>query len=575
MLFALVAGAGTALSPCVLPVLPAVLSVGVTGGRRRPLGVMVGLAASFTFATVGLVYVIDALGLPDDLLRTLAIVTLFAFGFLLLVPPLADRMEAWVSRLVPAPATAGSAGFGSGVVLGGSLGLVYTPCAGPILGTIIIVSASQPFTAGKLAVAASYAIGSAAVLFLLMVGGRKLSDRFKAYRGRIQTAMGVVMIATAVAMSADLDVKFQTAIADDLPDFLVNPTGELEESSAVADELANVRGGGGAEEAGASEAASGLKLPDLGAAPELAAGNWFNTPSDEPLTLSELQEENRVVLIDFWTYTCINCIRTLPYVRAWDAAYRSRGLTVVGVHTPEFRFEREAGNVRDAIAQNRLRYPVAQDNEYATWDAWGNRYWPAKYLVDARGRVRYAHFGEGGYRETEAAIRSLLAEAGSDRLGADARVGDVEVPGREATPETYLGVARAERWVSSGRPRAGVHDYAGFSGDLPASRFALGGRWRVDDESAEAVRGARLDAQVVGKAVYLVMSSRGGRPRSVSVELNGRPIRAADAGADVRDGRVTVQRQRLYRLVALDRAAQHRLTLRFAPGVAGYAFTFG
>jgi cytochrome c biogenesis protein CcdA len=278
MLFALLAGAGTALSPCVLPVLPAVLSVGVTGGRRRPLGVVIGLAASFTFATVALVYVIDALGLPDDLLRTLAIATLFAFGLVLVVPSLAARIEGWISRVVPGPARTGGEGFGSGLALGASLGFVYAPCAGPILAGVITVSAAQDFTAGKLAVALAYAIGSVAVLYVLMLGGRRLADRLKAYRGRIQAAMGVVMVATAAAMSADLDIRFQTAIADDLPDFLVNPTGELEESSAVAGELADVRGGGGAEEGGAAEAASGSELPDLGAAPELAAGNWFNTP---------------------------------------------------------------------------------------------------------------------------------------------------------------------------------------------------------------------------------------------------------------------------------------------------------
>jgi thiol-disulfide isomerase/thioredoxin len=279
------------------------------------------------------------------------------------------------------------------------------------------------------------------------------------------------------------------------------------------------------------------------------------------------------VLVDFWTYTCINCIRTLPYTRAWDAAYRDRGLTIVGVHTPEFGFERDAGNVRDAIAQNRLRYPVTQDNDYRTWDAWGNRYWPAKYLVDARGRVRYVHFGEGDDDKTEAAIRSLLAEAGAERLGGDARVGKVETPGQEATPETYLGSARAERWLP-GKPRNGTHTYTAPR-QLKESFFGLGGRWRVGPESAEAVRDATLDAEVVGKGVYLVLSSRDGEARQLRVELDGRPIRAADAGADVHAGIVTVRRQRLYRLVQLDRTEEHRLTLRFAPGISGYAFTFG
>jgi thiol-disulfide isomerase/thioredoxin len=318
----------------------------------------------------------------------------------------------------------------------------------------------------------------------------------------------------------------------------------------------------------------GSKLPVLGKAPEFTGNQrWFNTPGGRPLTLAGLR--GRVVLVDFWTYTCINCIRTLPYMRAWDAAYRSRGLTIVGVHTPEFQFEHDAGNVRDAIAQNRLRYPVAQDNDYKTWNAWGNQYWPADYLVDAKGRVRYVHFGEGDDKRTEAAIRSLLAEAGAESLGADAKVGPTLTPGHDATPETYLGSARAQGWLPA-TPVNGTHDFHG-PGPIPfrRSRFAFTGRWRIDDESATAVSGAIVDAHVVGKAVYLVLSSAGDRPRALRLELDGKPIRAADAGADVHGGAVTVRAQRLYRLVSLPRTEDHRLRLRFAPGISGYAFTFG
>src|SRR5918996_3534970 len=357
MLFALVAGAATALSPCVLPVLPAVLGAGVTGGRRRPLGVVTGLVLAFTFATVALVYVIDALGLPDDFVRTLAIATLFAFGIALLIPGLADRIEALGTRLAPAPARVAGEGFGSGLLLGASLGFVYTPCAGPILAGVITVSAAQDFTAGKLAVALAYAIGSGAVLYLLMLGGRRLVDRLRPHRGRIQVATGVIMVAVAIAMTADLDLEFQNAIADELPAVLVNPSGGLEETAAVADDLARVRGGHGASEGGTAEAEAGVELPDYGPAPDFVSpGEWFNS---EPLSIGELTNaEDRVVLIDFWTYTCINCIRTLPYLRAWDTEYRDDGLTIVGVHAPEFAFEREADNVADAIDQNGLSYPV-------------------------------------------------------------------------------------------------------------------------------------------------------------------------------------------------------------------------
>ena len=320
MVFALVAGAATALSPCVLPVLPAVLGAGVTGGRRRPLGVVTGLVVTFTFTTVALVYVIDALGLPDDLVRTLAIITLLGFGITLLIPGLGDRIEAWGSRIAPAPARVGGEGFGSGLVLGASLGLVYAPCAGPILAGVITVSATQDFTAGKLAVALAYAVGSAAVLYALMLGGRRLTDRLNPHRLWIQVATGVAMVAVAVAMVAELDLEFQSAIADDLPAFLVNPSGGLEGSGAVAEQLASLDDSGHrAVEGGVEEIESRSPLPEYGPAPDFVApGRWFNTENGEGLSIAELAADDEVVLIDFWTYTCINCIRTLPYLRAWD-----------------------------------------------------------------------------------------------------------------------------------------------------------------------------------------------------------------------------------------------------------------
>jgi cytochrome c biogenesis protein CcdA/thiol-disulfide isomerase/thioredoxin len=567
MLFALVAGAATALSPCVLPVLPAVLGAGVTGGRRRPLGVVTGLVVAFTFATIALVYVIDALGLPDGFVRTLAIVTLFAFGISLLIPGLGDRIEAFGSRIAPGPARIGGDGFGSGLVLGASLGLVYTPCAGPILAGVITVSAAQDFTAGKLAVALAYAVGSGAVLYLLMLGGRKLVDRVKPARAFVQAATGAVMVLVAVAMTADLDIRFQNAIADDLPSFLVNPSGGLEESDAVSDELASVRGGHARQEGGEAEAAAGEKLPDYGAAPDFTnTQQWFNTPGGKPLSIAQLTGgEGRVVLIDFWTYTCINCIRTLPYVKSWDEQYRDHGLTVVGVHSPEFAFEKDAGNVQAAIADDGIQYPVVQDNELGTWNAFANQYWPAKYLIDANGHVRYVHFGEGGYDETEQAIRSLLAEAGDKQLGGEAKPdGQVETADRDLrTPETYLGLARAQGWVNG--PQPGVKDYGRLdAGSLDLNQFAYGGAWKIDDESATAVSGASVGLTFQARRVFLVLGSRGGEPRQVEVLLDGEPA-----------GRRTVTAQRLYRLVDLPEAGRHTLELRFDDGIQGYAFTFG
>ena len=575
MLFALLAGAATALSPCVLPVLPAVLGAGVTGGRRRPLGVVTGLVAAFTFATVALVYVIDALGLPDDLVRTLAIVTLAVFGVSLLVPWLGDRIEAWGSRVAPKPARVGGDGFGSGLVLGASLGLVYTPCAGPILAGVITVSAAQDFTAGKLAVALAYAIGSGAVLYLLMLGGRRLVDRLRPARSWVQVATGATMLAIAVAMTANLDLKFQNAIASDLPSVLVNPSGGLEESGAVADQLAGLRGGHGPAEGGGAEAAAGERLPDYGPAPDfMTPGRWFNTPGSEPLSIRRLTGEGKVVLIDFWTYTCINCIRTLPYVEAWARRYRDDGLVVVGVHSPEFAFEKDAGNVAAAIDDYGIHYPVVQDNELGTWNAFGNQYWPAKYLIDAKGELRYVHFGEGDYSQTEAAIRSLLVEAGRDRLGARARPGPTQAPDPSLrTPETYLGFERAEGWVVDPRPGIGRYETPATN-SLELNQFALHGSWRVEGQFARSLSDAAVSLSFQARRVFLVLGSPG-RPRDLRVLLDGRPIADRVAGEDVADGRVTVDRQRLYRLVDLPKAGRHTLELRLADGIDAYAFTFG
>ncbi len=573
VLFAFVAGAGTALSPCVLPVLPALLASAGSGGRRRPLGVIAGLTATFTVAIVALASLVDGVGLPGGTVRTLAVLVLLGFGVALLVPRLAARVEAPLTRLARFGPRRHGEGFWSGLLVGAGLGFVYAPCAGPILAAVVSVSATQGASSELVAVALGYAAGSALVLLLIAYGGRQVLDRLRA-AGRgpaVQRVLGAVMVATAVAVAADLDVRFQTALADDFPDVVVNPTRALERSDAVEERLADLRGRPRFEEAEPGRArTAGLRV--LGRAPDFTGNDrWFNTPANAPLDLAGLR--GRVVLIDFWTYTCINCIRTLPYLRAWDGRYRERGLTIVGVHTPEFAFERDADNVRGAIGANRLRYPVAQDNEYATWSAWGNQYWPAKYLIDARGRVRYVHFGEGAYEETEAAIRALLAESGAGRLGEPARA-RVETASPElATPETYLGHERAEGFVP-GPPRPGYGRYPGVD-DLPPVSFALSGGWYVGAESATAVRDARIEARVTARKVFLVLSSKGARPRDVEVLLDGRPVGAAQAGADARDGRVTVREERLYRLMSLPRVEDRRLTLRVPPGVTGYAFTFG
>jgi cytochrome c biogenesis protein CcdA/thiol-disulfide isomerase/thioredoxin len=568
--FAVLAGAGTAASPCALPVLPALLSAGGTGGRRRPLGIVLGLSVTFTVTIAGLAEVAGGVGLGADPLRWAAVAVLAGFGAALLLPGVAARLEAPLASLSRLGPRSRGDGFASGLLIGGALGFVYTPCAGPILAAVITVGAAS---GRSIAVALAYAAGSALVLLAICLLGRRVLDVVRRAGGAVavQRGLGIVMLATALAIVTGVDLRFDQAVARDIPG--VNVTAGLERSGAVTSRLDDLNGRRRAFTAAKAGRPAPSGLPVLGTAPAFAGtGRWFNTPGGAGESLRSLR--GRVVLVDFWTYTCINCLRTLPYLEAWDSRYRRAGLTIVGVHTPEFAFEHDAGNVGDAVRRLGIRYPVVQDNEHATWNAYGNQYWPADYLIDARGRVRYTAFGEGDYDRTEAAIRALLREAGGRPLGGDARPHRVVRPTfGGTTPETYLGTARADGWLRP--PLPGRNSYTQPSSALSPNTFAYGGTWEIHDQPATAVAHATIDAQVHAKRVYLVLSSAGGVPRSVRVRLDGHRIRASQAGADVSAGAVTVIGQRLYSLVALPSAQTHRLTLRFRPGVSGYAFTFG
>jgi cytochrome c biogenesis protein CcdA/thiol-disulfide isomerase/thioredoxin len=579
-LFGFIAGAATAVSPCVLPVLPVALSAGATGGRRRPVGIVAGLTASFTFATVALVYVIDALGLPDDLVRNLAIAVLIGFGIVLLLPAVSSRLEGWLSRFTArfTPQSEGE-GFWSGTLVGASLGLVYAPCAGPILAGVITVSASQSFTFERLVIAFAYALGSALVFYLLMLGGRRLIAPLSRRVGWFQAAMGIVMIIFGIAMAAQWDLKFQNWIADDLPAVLVNPTKDLESNDATTSRLADLRSAhqsASAQQIAAgsaavqAEARAASDLPVIGRAPEFqGTQQWFNTPGGQPLTMAGLR--GQVVLIDFWTYTCINCIRTQPWLNAMYDRYGDKGLTIVGVHTPEFPFEKDAGNVEDAIKRAGIEYPVVQDNDYTVWNAYGNQYWPAEYFVDADGNVRYAHFGEGDYGHKEEVIRELLAEAGKNPGSGKTGATGMKVAHVSLTPESYLGSARADRF-ENGTILPGVHDF----GPLKSPRLdwlAYGGKWSIGPEDARS-DGGQIAVHFRARRVYLVLSSPG-TPRTAGIELDGKPVSAGDAGADVKNGEATVKGERLYSLIDLPTAGKHVLTISPEAGVRGYAFTFG
>ena len=592
MLFALIAGAGTAITPCVLPVVPALLASSATGGRRRPIGIVVGLGVTFTIAIVLLAQLVKGVGLASGAARTLAIVVLIVFGVALLIPDLTARIEAPLSRLGRfGPKTRGT-GFWSGLGVGAALGFVCAPCAGPILAAVTSVSASSGANARVVLVAISYAVGLSAVLLVYAFAGRAVIDRIRRVgRGNsINRALGVILLATGVLMMFNVDVRFEEDLAKDtsLPAVLVDPTRSLENSGAVQKRLASLRPTSrfltAQKEASvkpvptAAErevAIPGVKTPslsDLGTAPNFTGTeDWFNTPGDRPLSLTQLR--GHVVLVDFWTYTCINCLRTLPFLKGLYAQYHRYGLDIVGVETPEFTFEQEASNVRQAIASDGIKYPVVQDNQYGTWNAYQNQYWPAEYLIDAKGQVRHVQFGEGNYKEDEAAVRALLADAGATSLPPPMTASAIMSSAGLGTPETYLDDQRSQGFATP--IQSGVRRYTG-SPNVGLNQFSLKGIWWATSESLMPVGGtSSITGGVQAAKVYLVLTSNGNVPRQGRVLLDGRPIPNAHAGADVKNGVLTVTGERLYSLVSFPTAQQFTFTVELPPGVSAYDFTFG
>jgi cytochrome c biogenesis protein CcdA/thiol-disulfide isomerase/thioredoxin len=542
---AFVAGMVTAISPCVLPVLPIVFAGSAGGGARRPYAIVAGLVLSFTLFTLVATAILAALGLPADLLRNIAIGVVMAVGLSLVVP----RLGALLERPFRALGRRRPGDVGGGFLLGVSLGLLFTPCAGPIIAAVAAVAATERFTVSAVIVTLAYAVGAGLVLLVLaLLARRGLGVSALRRRGpAVRRALGAVVVGVAVLMALGVDTQLQTKV----PGYTRALQG-LEESAAAATRIDDLTG---RESRVAAAPDAGLR--DFGEAPELAGIQlWLNS---EPLTLAGLR--GKVVLVDFWTYSCVNCLRTLPFLERWDGAYRDDGLVVVGVHTPEFAFEREPANVRQAVRDLGIRYPVALDPDFATWNAWGNRYWPAKYLIDRRGHVRFAHFGEGEYEQTEAAIRALLAEPELPQP-VSGSVAD-ETPTAPQTPETYLGYARLDRLVGTPITIDAPARYR-IPAFLPDHAFALGGMWSIERERAVAGRNATLRLRFLAGRAFLVLGARA-RGGSVSVSVDGGPVRT-----------IPIAEHRLYELARTsDPSVFHDLELRFTPGVEAYAFTFG
>jgi cytochrome c biogenesis protein CcdA/thiol-disulfide isomerase/thioredoxin len=539
---AFVAGLITAVSPCVLPVLPIVLGGGIGESRRRPYAIIAGLATCFLVSIVFAAWALDALGLPQDLLRNISIGLLFLLAATLVFPQVGVLVERPLARLARGP----SGDFGGGFLLGCALGFVFVPCGGPAIGFVTSSAAARDFGFKTIGVAVAYTIGVSLVLLTIALGGRRASGRLRTGVERLRAAFGIVLAAAALALVFDLDVKAQRW----LPNWTQFLQDHTEASASGRDAYKRTKNVTEREPVQDARAASGL--PDFGPAPSFTAvAAWLNSP---PLTSKRL--EGKVVLVDFWTYSCINCLRTLPHVEAWDRMYRKDGLVVVGVHTPEFAFESVPSNVRAAVKRLGVRYPVALDNRYGTWNAYGNQYWPAKYLIDRRGHVRYAHFGEGSYDVTERNIRVLLGE----KPGAPASAGLRDLtPSGPLTPESYLGFERIARYAGSPLRAGKVAGYS-FPERLLQNQLAYSGRLRLESQRIVAVRDARLRLHFYARKVFLVLGGTG----TVQVLVDGKAERT-----------VRVTEDRLYTLVDGTRTRDALLELRFSPGVDAYAFTFG
>ncbi|OKO72350.1 cytochrome c biogenesis protein DipZ [Bradyrhizobium sp. AS23.2] len=579
-LLAYLGGVLTIVSPCILPVIPFVLARADKPFLRNGLPMLVGMSLAFavvaTLASVAGGWVVSA----NQYGRAAALVLLALFGLTLVLPELADRLMrplvAVGARLSQSADQPGKDSLVAPFVLGIATGFLWAPCAGPVLGLILTGAALQGANAGTALLLLVYAAGAATSLALaLLVGGRVFAAMKRSIGAGewIRRGVGVAVLAAVVAISLGLDTGFLTNLS-------VGGTTSLEQ--ALLDRLhpnaKTAMTGPSMQAKPAGGAASDLMVEDLD--PSLAgAQQWLNSP---PLTFEGLK--GKVVLVDFWTYSCINCLRSIPYVRAWAEKYRDRGLVVIGVHAPEFAFERNVDNVKNAVASLKIGYPVAIDNDYKIWRSFENQYWPAHYFIDANGKVRHHHFGEGEYAESERVIQTLLSEAGNKNVPSD--IVAVKGSGAEAASdgaevqshETYVGYDRSENFVSPG----GVvkdegHVYA--AGEPQLNDWSLTGNWTVGPERAQLNEpGGSIIYRFHARDLHLVL---GPASESASIRfritIDGKPPGAAHGMDSDADGNGVVTTQRLYQLIRTpDAVTDHTFEIRFLDaGVQAYAFTFG
>ncbi|HTU76748.1 MAG TPA: cytochrome c biogenesis protein DipZ [Trebonia sp.] len=557
VLIGLVGGIIAGLSPCVLPVLPVIFLSGGAGSeagtsaaaRRRPYLIVAGLTLSFAVFTLFGAIILASLHLPDDAIRWAGLVLLVLVGLGLLVPALGHLLERPFYRFPQRISGAGRNSF----VLGIALGAVFVPCAGPVLAAITVAGATGHIGLRTVGLTLGFAVGTAIPLLALALAGRGISQRLGAFRrhqGTFRAVSGVVMIVLAVALTFNVSDIIQR----DIPDYTQAASNSLEKGASAA-----TGGSGGVSLQDCQTAAlyGGSGLEECGSAPNFAGiQQWLNTPGDKPVSLAALK--GKVVLVDFWAYSCINCQRELPHVEAWYKDYAADGLEVVGVHTPEYAFEHVRSNVAAGVSRLGLTFPVALDNSYDTWNAYDNQSWPAGYLIDATGQIRHISIGEGDYTQEEQLIRQLLRTAHPGiALPKATDVPDTTPSDPNQTPETYLGTERQQNYDGTTPYKTGQF---ALPASLAASSFGLGGNWTLAQQSITAGKDAAIKLSFHASYVYLDVGGTG--TLTVSGDGGSKVIRVSGAPD-------------IYTVATEQPAGDGTVTISLSPGLTAYSFTFG
>ena len=562
LLGAFLAGMITVLAPCVFALLPVIVGGSISGNvedKRRPLIITVSLAISLIVFTVLLKATTLFIDISPEVITYISGGIIVGVGILTLFPQIYEHIILFFNLQAKSQQLLGK-GSRKGAVLGAiitgaALGPVFSSCS-PVYAYLIATVLPVNFGLAMLYITA-YVIGLSLMLLLIGYVGQKLIRKIRFAsnpRGWFQRSVAIIFIIVGVLIITGYDKKFQTFVSQTTPFNFDGLSAKLIPANT------------------GREAASGVLNVKPYAAPEFTGiESWVNS---KPQTVKDLK--GKVVLVDFWTYSCINCIRTQPYLKSWYDTYKDSGFEIIGVHAPEFAFERSKDNVEAAVKKAGLTYPVGLDNDFATWNAYKNQYWPASYLIDAEGNVRRVHEGEGQYKETEDAIRQLLQEKGATvprEYSDQADNGEAAVKSGQ-TPETYLGTRRASDYVGSQRLVQGQHVFT--EATLPrVNNWTLGGEWKVTSEGIVAVRNATLKIRVAAKEVYLVTGSDA--KGSVGVALNGTPIgQTKSSGKDVKDSQVAVTGAQLYRTVSFDKyTPDTTVELTVPDGVQLNTFTFG